>query len=278
LDGESASGARVVEEETKKWLYWAIPAVVAVGIGAALYYGRVHRQAEQAKQTPAVTEPQASPPSAEPPIKNPVEETPPAKPLPALADSDPTTQEALGGVFGGALDPFLVPKNIIRHTVVTIDNLPRKKTAVQMWPVKPIGGELTTSGNGDEVTLTAANSARYEQLIKIVQSTDAAQLAAMYKQLYPLFQQAYVDLGYPEGYFNDRLVEVIDHLLAAPDVTGPVLLRRPSVNYEFVDPELENLSAGQKMMIRIGPQNAAILKAKLRELRKAIAKQESAAG
>jgi hypothetical protein len=268
-----------VEEDTKKWVYWAIPAVVAVAIGAALYYGRAHRQAEQqAKQTPAVTQPQTPPPSAEPPIKNPVAETPPPQPLPELADSDPATQQALGGVFGRALDPFLVPKNIIRHTVVTIDNLPRKKTAVQMWPVKPLGGELTTSGNGDEVTLTAANYARYEQLIKIVQSTDVAQFVSMYKTYYPLFQQAYVDLGYPEGYFNDRLVEVIDHLLATPDMTGPVLLRRPSVNYEFVDPELENRSAGQKMLIRIGPQNAAVVKAKLRELRQAIAKQEPAAG
>lgn len=270
-----------MEEDTRKWVYWAIPAVVAVGIGAALYYGRAHRQAEQqqAQQTPAVTQPQATPPSAKPPIQNPVSETPPPAPLPELANSDPVTQEALGGVFGRALDPFLVPKNIIRHTVVTIDNLPRKKTAVQMWPVKPLGGELTTgNGEGDEVTLAAANYARYEQLIKIVQNTDAAQLAAMYKQYYPLFQQAYVDLGYPEGYFNDRLVEVIDHLLATPAVTGPVLLRRPSVNYEFVDAELENRSAGQKMMIRIGSENAAVVKAKLRELRKAIAKQEPAAG
>jgi hypothetical protein len=268
-----------VEEDTKKYVYWAIPAVVAVGIGAALYYGRAHRQAEQeAKQTPAVTQPQSPPPSTEPPIRNPLGETPPPQPLPELANSDPATQEALGGVFGRALDPFLVPKNIIRHTVVTIDNLPRKKTAVQMWPVKPLGGELTTSGDGEQMTLTAANYARYEPLIKIVQSTDTDQLAAMYKQYYPLFQQAYVDLGYPQGYFNDRLVEVIDHLLATPDVSGPVLLRRPSVNYEFVDAELENRSAGQKMLIRIGPQNAAIVKVKLRELRKVIAKQEPAAG
>ena len=66
-----------MEEDTKKYVYWAIPAVVAVGIGVALYYGRAHRQAEQeAKQTPAVTQPQSPPPSAEPPIKNPVAETP----------------------------------------------------------------------------------------------------------------------------------------------------------------------------------------------------------
>ena len=266
-----------MEEDTKKWVYWAIPAVVAVGIGAALWYGRAHRQAEQqANQPPAITQPESTPASAEPPIQNPLEETPPPQPLPDLPNSDPSVQEALGGVFGRALEPFLVPKNIVRHAVVTIDNLPRKKTAVQMWPVKPLGGELTTKGEGDQVTLAADNYARYEPLIKLVRNADTAQLVSMYKQYYPLFQQAYVDLGYPEGYFNDRLVEVIDHLLATPDVNGPVLLRRPSVNYEFVDPELENRSAGQKMLLRIGGENAAVVKAKLREFRQAIAKQEPA--
>lgn len=264
-----------MEEETKKYVYWAIPIVVAVGIGAALYYGRTHRQAElEAKQAPAVTQPGTLPPSTEPPIKNPVGETPPVQPLPDLANSDPTTQEALGGVFGRALEPFLVPKNIIRHTVVTIDNLPRKKTAVQMWPVKPIGGELLATGNEEALTLGADNYARYDRLIKILQNTDTAQIATLYKQYYPLFQESYVSLGYPDGYFNDRLVEVIDHLLATPEPAGPVLLKRPSVNFEFVDPELENRSSGQKLLIRMGSANAAIVKEKLRQLRQVIAKQE----
>lgn len=264
-----------MEDDTKKWLYWAIPAVVAVAIGVALYYGRSHRQAEQAAQTPAVTVPEAPAPAAEPPVRNPLEETPPPKPLPPLADSDPSLQESLGGVFGRTLDPFLVPKNIVRHTVVTIDNLPRKKTAVQMWPVKPIGGELaaTREGNTEEFTLSAANYARYDPVIKILQNTDAAQIATLYKQYYPLFQEAYVSLGYPDRYFNDRLVEVIDHLLATPDVTGPIKLKRPSVNFEFADAELEGLSSGQKLLIRMGSANAAIVKNKLRELRQAVAKQ-----
>lgn len=265
-----------MEDEQKKWLYWAIPVVVAVGIGAALWYGRSHRQAEQAKQVPAVTVPETPTPAAEPPVRNPLGETTPPKPLPPLADSDLSLQESLSGVFGRALDPFLVPKNIIRHTVVTIDNLPRKKTAVQMWPVKPIGGELLATGEGEEMTLGPGNSARYEPVIKILQSTDTAQVATLYKQYYPLFQEAYVSLGYPDGYFNDRLVEVIDHLLATPDVTGPIKLKRPSVNFEFADAELEGLSSGQKMLIRMGSGNAAIVKDKLRELRKAIAKQDAA--
>jgi transaldolase len=36
----------------------------------------------------------------------------------------------------------------------------------------------------------------------------------------------------------------------------------------FTDPQLESLSAGQKLMLRIGPENAAKVKAKLREVRK----------
>ena len=263
-----------MEEETKKWVYYAVPVVVAVGIGAALWYGRSHRQAEQqASQPPAVTQPEATTPATEPPVRNPLEETPPPQPLPSLADSDPPVQESLSSVFGRALDPFLVPKNIVRHTVVTIDNLPRKKTSVQMWPVKPIGGELGATRAGEELTLSADNYARYEPVIKIVQNTDTAQLVAMYEQYYPLFQEAYVSLGYPDGYFNDRLVEVIDHLLATPDVTGPIKLTRPSVNFQFVDPELENLSSGQKLLIRMGNANAEVVKDKLRQLRQAIAKQ-----
>lgn len=267
-----------MEEDTKKWLYYAIPVVVAVGIGAALYYGRSQRQAEQQQvsQPPAVTQPETTP-AEEPPVRNPLQETTPPKPLPPLTDSDPSMQESLSSVFGKALDPFLVPKNIIRHTVVTIDNLPRKKTAVQMWPVKPIGGELITTAEGEQYTLGADNYARYDRLVKILQGADTAQLVTLYKQYYPLFQEAYVAQGYPDGYFNDRLVEVIDHLLATPEITGPIQLKRPSVNYEFVDPELENRSSGQKLLIRMGSANAAVVKDKLRELRQAIAKEQSAA-
>jgi hypothetical protein len=267
-----------VEEDTKKWLYWAVPAVVAVGIGVALYYGRTHRQAEQQAQQPAITEPESTLPSDPPGIQNPLDEPAPVTPLPPLPESDPPVKESLDGLFGRTLEPFLVPKNIVRHTVVTIDNLPRKKTAVQMWPVKPLGGELLANGDAEELTLAPGNYARYQPFVKIVQNTDTAQLVAIYKQYYPLFQQAYADLGYPDGYFNDRLVEVIDHLLATPEIRGPIRLKRPSVNYEFADAELESRSAGQKLLIRIGSENAAVVKAKLQELRQAVAKQETPAG
>jgi len=102
---------------------------------------------------------------------------------------------------------------------------------------------------------------------------DARKAVAWYVRYYPLFQQAYRDLGYPHGYFNDRLIVAIDDMLAAPQATPPVALVRTDTYYRFVDPSLQQLSAGQKLMLRLGPENAAKVKAKLREIRAALAGQ-----
>ena len=82
-----------------------------------------------------------------------------------------------------------------------------------------------------------------------------------------MFQQSYQTLGYPDGYFNDRLIEVIDHLLATPVVKDPIRLIQPKALYLFADPALEALSAGRKILIRTGPTNAERIKKILREYR-----------
>jgi tetratricopeptide (TPR) repeat protein len=104
----------------------------------------------------------------------------------------------------------------------------------------------------------------------MLSATDTSAAADVYKRFYPLLQKAYVNLGYPDGYFNDRVVEVIDHLLATPDVPEPPKLARPHVLYEYADPELEALSSGQKLLIRIGPEHRQTVEGKLREFRQLI--------
>ena len=107
--------------------------------------------------------------------------------------------------------------------------------------------------------------------LHVLDNVDPATIAAVYQRLYPLFQQTYEDLGYPGQYFNDRLVGVIDHLLETPTLPRPVLLVQPSVLYEFADPAIESLSAGQKLLLRMGPSHATVVKAKLKALRSLIA-------
>jgi len=101
-------------------------------------------------------------------------------------------------------------------------------------------------------------------------------------RMYPQLQRSYEELGYPGRYFNDRVVEVIDHLLATPEpapgaplvqlteVKGSVPSTQPWLRYEFADPQLQSLSSGQRMLLRVGPQHRQVLKAKLAELRRQI--------
>ena len=122
--------------------------------------------------------------------------------------------------------------------------------------------------------LDPANYERYKPMVQLIRSSDTQALVATYTRYYPLFQEAYESLGHPPEYFNDRLIEVIDHLLATPEVQGPIALAQPNVLYEFADPGLESKSAGQKVLIRMGSENAAAVKDKLRELRTALLAQK----
>lgn len=242
-----------------------VVALVVIGAGAGLAYYLHGRNAAVAPPPAAPAAP--PPPPAPPAIEHPVPGPATAAPLPALNDSDPAIKDALDAVLGNEAAQYLIPDSIIRHLVVTVDNLPRQKVPVAKRPTVSVGGPFLAAGDDTHATLDPANYARYAPMVKALGKLDMQRLAEVYFRFYPLFQSAYQDLGYPGGYFNDRLVQAIDSLLAAPQPAAPIELARPNVMYVFADPALEALPAGQKLLIRMGPENAAVVKAKLKELR-----------
>ena len=263
---------------TKKTLGWVI-AVALIAAAIALLYYWVQKGVPPKVQSlpPPAAEVLPTPEvSTEPKALYPVTEEQAAEqpPLVTLGESDAALRDALAASTGGTL---LVEKvifsNLIRRIVATVDNLPRKKVAQRLLPVKNVQGLILVAHEDQGVTLSPENSARYAAHMRVLDAVDPKQLVALYVRFYPLFQEAYRDLGYPNGYFNDRLVEVIGHLLATPEVKGPLRLVQPKVMYKFADPELEALSAGQKTLIRMGNANALRIKAKLREIRKELISQ-----
>jgi hypothetical protein len=261
----------------KQEILWVLGALALAGLGTYFYFQRKDAALEQ-QQEVQVQEPGAD--AGAPAIENPMPEPEPAAgPLPKLKESDPAVRESLVGVFGEpTVAQYLAPQEIVRRFVVTVDNLPRKKVAVDLRPVKVIPGEFVASGGADSIVLDEKNYARYAPLVKAVQAADSKTIVALYRRYYPLIQESYENLGYPSAYFNDRLVEVIDHLLQTPDVKGPIKLVQPSVYYQFADPSLESLSAGQKLLLRMGGENSAKIKAKLREVRAEVAANDDAPG
>jgi len=265
-----------VESGARRKVAWliGIVAAAALGFGGWYWYSSGHRAAEPVAVAPT---PPPAPAAPEPQISHPIagDSAAAAAALPALNDSDQVVHDSLAGVIGRhPVEQFLVPQNIVRHIVATVDNLPRRKVAVDLRPVKPTAGTSVISTQGDITTLGEANFARYTPLVKTIEATDMKSLAVVYERLYPLFQQSYEDLGYPGKYFNDRLVEVIDNLLQTPEVAGPIKLVQPKVFYEYADEDLEARSAGQKLLLRMGPANERAVKAKLREFRAEIVKKK----
>jgi Protein of unknown function (DUF3014) len=264
-------------KEVTRWL--ALFAIV-VGVLAGFYYWQQHTS-RQTAPPPSMTEAQPVPEAeSEPRIRHPIEQTRPgeaAEPLPTLDDSEKATQVALDTLFGRkTVREFFRVDDFVRHLVVTIDNLPRKQVALRYVPVNPPARRFLATGEEDSLILNPDNYRRYTPYVRLAETLDAKKFAVVYVHYYPLLQQAYEELGYPSRYFNDRLIEVIDDLLAAPDVQAPIKLIRPKVMYQFADPDLEARSAGQKIMIRMGGENAARIKAKLQEVRRELANEPSA--
>jgi hypothetical protein len=214
---------------------------------------------------PIVEAPREPPPA-------PVVAAPPVEiPLPPLNESDADVTEAVASSVGEApVQRYLVADDVVRRVVATLDNLPRGKVAMQIRAFAPAPGEFAVAGEEDAPTLAPENYERYRPLVQALEAIETPTLVALYRRWYPLFQEAYDELGNPPQHFDARLTEIIDHLLATPEVEGPIRLVQPNVFYLFADPELEALSAGQKLLLRIGPENATIVKAKLRELRVAL--------
>jgi hypothetical protein len=250
----------------------AIVVAIAAAAAAAWYFWPSSTPPKLPVQ-PQVEAPAAPPPAAQGPQHPIPESAEQPKPLPTVKESDPAMRDAITGLIGAdAFQRFIQPDEILHRIVATIDNLPRKSYAARLNPVKTPGGMFATTGKDESLAISGANAARYAPYVRVLDAVDTGKLVEAYIHFYPLFQKAYVDLGYPNGYFNDRLVEVIDDLLAAPDVQGPVRLVVPHVLYEYADPELQSRSAGQKVLIRMGGENAAKVKAKLRAIREQVAK------
>ena len=239
------------------------PAVAAIPLPPPVPAPTAPTQAPTPEPTPAAPEPPAT--------LHPMEAAPSEEPLPELGKSDAPFRKALGEALGSKRLALVLSEELIHHIVVTVDNLPRKHLPADVVPLKRAEGKFIVEGKNETLAIGSGNAARYAAYISAAQSIDSAKLVAVYRRFYPLFERAYHEIGYPNAHFNDRLVSAIDDLLAAPDLDAPVRLAQPKILFEYADADLENRSAGQKIMMRIGSRNAAVLKSALRGIRQQVA-------
>jgi hypothetical protein len=252
-----------------------IAAAALILVGGYLY---LHYQDRGNVPAPVVSE--QPPPEPDALVRNPVPEPappPPTDPLAALLpnplpplDNSDAVMLKLADLLLGQPDllALVIPQDVIRRIVITVDNIPARTIPQNRLPLKQPEDKFTVAKSGEDLLLDSANYPRYGRYAALMNGLDSRRVVDAYVHMYPLFQNAYRELGYPKAYFNDRLILAIDNLLATPDVQGPIRLIQPTVYYRYADERLEGLSAGQKLLLRMGPENAAVIKKKLTELRK----------
>jgi hypothetical protein len=202
----------------------------------------------------------------------------------AAADGATSLPDALERLLGRqAVLGMLQVQDFPRRLVATVDNLGREAAPAQVWPINPTAGRFLVREEAGRLVIDSDNGLRYAPFVQLIESVDLRDAVALYLRWYPEFQQAYESIGFAGRHFNTRLVEVIDLLLATPLPDGPIEVvlpairgphqpPRPWVLYEFSDPSLRGLSAGQQWLLRMGPVNQRRLQARLAELRALIGK------
>ena len=260
-----------MDDPDLKLLFGAIILIV-FGVVGWTYRDQLFGQPEP---EPVIAAPAPAEPVTDTGPQHPMPETTPGMsspgelvPLPALDDSDAYFLLEIAATFGPAIESLLVREAVIDRLVTTVDNLPRGELSEKIRPVGRLRESFATdAGDDGAIVLGISNYVRYEALVAQLYYADLDKVYDTYRRFYPLFQKSYERLGYPDAYFNDRLVEVIDHLVATPLPEGPIVLVRPNVLYEFADPDLEALSSGQKLLLRMGPNNAGTVKRMLGKFR-----------
>lgn len=244
-------------------------AILIIGAIAGYFYWQ-HTQ----QPAPQLAETQIPPPppmteTPNPAVRQVIEVPVTEQPLPELAESDSLMLDALAGFIGNkSLMSLFRTEQIIHNIVATIDNLPSERAPMKTMPIEPASGKFTAVNSEGDLIISPKNAARYKSYIGFAEAINAKDLVGLYIRLYPLFQQAYEELGYQGKYFNDRMMIALDDLLASPDIEEPVRLVQPKFYYQFADAGLEKRSIGQRILMRIGSNNEKIIKAKLEEIKK----------
>ena len=246
-----------------RWGVAAIALLLALGAGAAWYFWR----RDVPVQTPArtSTERTVHPQTSTIPL--------PAEPgenidLPPLGESDPLVRELVGRLSSHPrVAAWLTTDHLLRDFVAIVINISQGQTPTpHLAHVRP-DGTFQTQEQGSTIRIDPRSYTRYNSYADAVAGLDARGAARLLATVRPRIDEAYQELGAPDGDFDTTFKKALMTLLTTPIVEGDVTLVSDSVAYSFADPGLEEgLAPVQRQFLRMGPRNMRLVRAKLVEI------------
>jgi Protein of unknown function (DUF3014) len=238
---------------------WIAIAVLIVAAAVAVYivFGR--------RQPPAPVSTTTAPVQAPPQAIKPLGGNAPQIDLPPLDASDALVRELAAQLSSNPrVAAWLATDGLIRSFTVIFTNIAEGRTpAVHLRMFRPSESfQVTQAADGFHVDPRSYH--RYDALTAAAASIDPAGAARLYSMLKPRIEEAYQELGAPQGSFDRALEHAIVMLLQTPIVDEAVRVQPHGVVYVFADPALEALTPAQKQLLRAGPANVRTIQSSLR--------------
>jgi len=186
--------------------------------------------------------------------------------LPPLEGTDPLVRQLVGALSSHpVVAAWLATDRLIVNFVVVTSRIADGATPAAelkaIGPVPEFRARTTPAG----LSIDPATYHRFDRHAQAVASIDAHGAARVYETLKPRVMEAEKNFGGPAD-FDQELERAIVELLKVPIVDGPIALTRRGIGYGYADPRLEAMSAAQKQLFRMGPDNVRVVQGKLREI------------
>ena len=236
------------EPERGSWLRWVVIGLAGVVAGGLLTFWWMSRAQPTPAAAPSATAPEAAAGAAGRPAREVLN-------LPSLNDSDTFIRDLVSALSSHpTLARLLATPALVRATVTGVIQIGDGRTPVDWLKVLRPASRLqiigTTAG-----PVAPASYARWNQAAAAVASVSPADAAQLYVNVKPLVDEAYIELGQPDGDFDRAILRAVQMLAATPNpAVPPQLVRRPGY-FDYEDPALRALKPVQKQLLLLGPEN-----------------------
>jgi DUF3014 family protein len=241
---------------------WIALALLVAAIGVAVYVAFVWQPGPSA---PAARTSAAPPAGSQP--------TPPlggqgdAIELPPLDTSDTLVRTLVQRLSESpAIMAWLPTSGLIRNFVVVSSNIAEGANPAKLLKVLKPASPIRIVDRDGATLIDPRSYDRYNRIAEAIASIDPAAAAKLYATLKPRIEEAHRDLGVQNESFDRTLERAIASLLEAPVLDTSPRLKPKGIGYGYVDPQLEDLTPAQKQLLRMGPRNVRVIKARLREI------------
>ena len=232
-----------------RWIAVGLAGVVAGGL---LTFWWMSRSQPTPTAAPSATAPEAAT-SGRP--------TPQALDLPTLLDSDSFIRDLVGALSDHpTLARLLATPSLVRAMTKGVIQIADGRTPVEWLAVLRPATRMQILGD-ERGPASPVSHARWNQVVEGVVSVSPADAAQLYVNVKPLIDEAYVEMGQPDGDFDQTILRAVRLLRDTPTPpVSPELIRRPGY-FDYADPPLRTLKPVQKQVLLLGPENRARLMA-----------------